>query len=123
LYLILAILEKRLNLRFSAIDVYVNVTGGLKLDEPAADLAIALALISSITDKPIPNDLVAFGELGLSGECRAVSCAEIREKEAVRLGFTKVVLPRGSAKRAKASDSHSLIPVKSVYEVLRAIDN
>ena len=78
LCLILAVLEKRLGLRFSANDVYINVIGGMRLDEPASDLAVAMALISSLTDRAVPDDLIAIGELGLSGECRAVSGLEYR---------------------------------------------
>ena len=91
--LLLAVLEKRLGLRFSSCDVYLNVIGGLKLDEPAADLAIAMALISGLKDVVIPDHVIAFGEIGLAGECRAVTSADLRVKEAVRLGFTEIALP------------------------------
>ena len=78
MYLILAVLEKRLGLRFSSCDAYLNVIGGLRLDEPAADMAIALSLLSSIKDIPVPDELIAFGEIGLAGECRSVSAPEVR---------------------------------------------
>ena len=120
-YLILAILEKRLGLRFSSNDVYLNVIGGLELDEPAADLAIALALISSLTDTVIPDDLIAIGELGLSGECRGVANVSQRVKEAARLGFTKAVIPIRNFEHDKFPCDITLIPVKNVYDVLKVI--
>ncbi len=121
LYLILAVLEKRLGLRFSANDVYLNVIGGLSLDEPAADMAIALALISSLTDRIIPDDLIAIGEIGLSGECRGVANVSQRVKEAARLGFTKAVIPVRNFERDKFDCDIQLIPVKNIYDVLKVI--
>ena len=119
LYMLLAVLEKRLGLKFYENDVYLNVIGGLKIDEPAADLAIALALISSIRDTPVPDDLLAFGEIGLSGEIRAVVNAEQRISEAEKLGFSRVMVPHGSVSAAFAKKCGAqIIPVKSVYEVI-----
>lgn len=117
--LIIAVLEKRLGLRFSANDIYLNVIGGLHLDEPAADIAVAMSMISSITDKIVPDDLVAIGEIGLAGECRAVSSLENRVREAERLGFTRVVVPYRNIEKRPIDCSITLIPVKSVFEVLR----
>ncbi|MBP3334151.1 MAG: DNA repair protein RadA [Clostridia bacterium] len=122
MYLILAVLEKRLGLRFSACDAYLNVIGGLRLDEPAADMAIALALLSSMKDIPIPDDLIAFGEVGLAGECRPVSAPEIRVNEAVRLGFTKIILPKKDASRidpSKLPDGIELIGVGGIFDALK----
>ncbi len=120
--LILAVLEKRLGLRFSAADVYTNVIGGLHLDEPAVDLAVALSLISSLTDKIVPDELIAIGELGLSGECRAVSDLENRVREAARLGFTTAVVPyRNLEKRKLDIAGIKLIPIKTVYEALKVL--
>lgn len=116
--LLLAVLEKRLGLRFSANDVYLNVIGGLRLDEPAADLATALAMISSITDKLIPDDLVAIGEVGLAGECRAVASLENRVREVERLGFSRAVVPYRSIEKRPIDCRIKLIPIKSVYELL-----
>ena len=117
--LIIAVLEKRLGLKFYQNDVYLNVIGGLKLDEPAGDLSIVMALISSVTDRIIPDDLIAIGELGLAGECRAVSNLESRVKEAERLGFTHAIVPyRNLEKRKIECKGINLIPVKGVYEVL-----
>ena len=118
LCLIIAVLEKRLGLRFYQNDVYMNVIGGLYLSEPASDAAIALALISSLTDKAIPDDLIAIGELGLSGECRAVSNIEQRVKEAARLGFTKAIVPYKNIEKRKLDTSIELIPIHSIYEAL-----
>ena len=119
--LVLAVLEKRLGLRFSASDVYMNVIGGIEIDEPSADMGAALALISSLTDKVVPDDLVAFGELGLAGECRAVSELERRVNEAARLGFTKAVIPERNAEKLHVDPAITLIPVKSVYEALKVL--
>ncbi len=120
-YLILAVLEKRLGLRFSSNDVYLNVIGGLQLDEPAADIAIALSLISSLTDKVIPDDLIAIGEIGLSGECRGVANVSQRVKEAARLGFTKAVIPIRNFERDNFDCDIQLIPVKNIYDILKVI--
>ena len=120
--LILAVLEKRLGLRFSSADVYTNVIGGLHIDEPAADVAIALSLISSLTDRIVPDDLVAIGELGLSGECRAVCDLEQRINEAGRLGFTKAIVPyRNIESRKIDSGNVELIPIKSIYEAIKVL--
>ncbi len=119
--LILAVLEKRLGLRFSSQDVYLNVIGGLRLDEPATDLGVALALISSLTDRLVPDDLIALGELGLSGELRAISGLENRVREAMRLGFTRAVVPARNLEKRKLDLPIELIPVKSIYEALRVL--
>ena len=117
--LILAVLEKRLGLKFFQSDVYMNVIGGLRLDEPASDVATALSMVSSLTDRIIPDDVIAIGELGLSGECRAVSNIEARIHEAARLGFTRAVIPYRNVEKRKISvNGIELIPIKSIYEAL-----
>ena len=117
--LLIAVLEKRMGLKFYENDVYLNVAGGIQLDEPSADLSIAMALISGITDKVIPDDLIAFGEIGLSGEVRAVSHIEYRVKEAVRLGFTKIILPKKNiTKSLKVPSDVELCGVSNIYQVL-----
>ncbi len=121
LCLILAVLEKRLGLRFSANDVYLNVIGGLHLDEPATDIAVAMALISSLTDRAVPDDLIAIGELGLSGECRAVSELEQRVKEAARLGFKRAVVPLRNLEKRVVHADIELIPIQSIFDVLRLL--
>ncbi len=121
LCLILAVLEKRLGLRFSQNDVYLNVIGGLRLDEPAADIAVAMALISSLSDRAVPDDLIAVGELGLSGECRAVSGLEHRMKEAARLGFKRAVVPAKNLEKRKIKAEIELIPIGSIFEILKLL--
>ena len=117
--LLLAVLERRLGLRFSQNDVYLNIAGGIRMDEPAADLSVALALISGITDRALPDDLIAFGEVGLSGEVRAVPRAEYRIKEAVRLGFSTILIPKRQKKKdLTVPDGVKLVGVSSLYEVL-----
>lgn len=118
-YLILAVLEKRLGLKFSAHDVYLNVIGGMHIDEPASDLGIALALISSMTDRVIPDDLIAIGELGLAGECRGVANIEQRVREAARLGFTRAVIPQHNMQSCGEITGIELIPAKNVYDILK----
>ncbi|MBO5316050.1 MAG: DNA repair protein RadA [Clostridia bacterium] len=117
--LLIAVLEKRMGLKFYENDVYLNVAGGIRLDEPSADLSIAMALISGITDRVIPDNLIAFGELGLSGEVRAVSHIEYRVKEAIRLGFTKILLPeKNVTKSLKAPAGVQICGVSNIYQVL-----
>ena len=119
--LIIAVLEKRLGLKFYQNDVYLNVIGGLHIDEPASDAAIALAMISSLTDKVVPDDLIAIGELGLSGECRAVSNLEQRVKEAARLGFTKAIVPYKNIEKRKLDTNIEIIPIHSIYEAITVL--
>ncbi|MBO5898903.1 MAG: DNA repair protein RadA [Clostridia bacterium] len=123
LCLILAVLEKRLGLRFSQNDVYLNVIGGLRIDEPAADAAMALALISSQTDRVIPDDLIAVGELGLAGECRAVSHLDLRVREAARLGFRRAIVPyRNIEKRPIQCEGIEIIPIRTIYDTLKLLN-
>ena len=119
--LIIAVLEKRLGLKFYQTDVYLNVTGGLRLDEPSADLAIALALISGITDRVIPDDLIAFGEIGLSGECRAVSHFDYRVKESSRLGFNTIVFPAKNSKKIPTETKTKMFEVSNLYDTLKLL--
>ncbi len=121
LNLILAVLEKREGLYFSNLDAYVNIIGGLKLDEPAADLSVALALVSSLRDVPIDDRTICFGEIGLSGEIRSVSRVESRVKEAARLGFTKCILPYSCKKVLKDISDIELHFVKSLGEALEYV--
>ncbi len=120
--LILAVLEKRLGLKFYQNDVYMNIIGGLSIDEPAADLALAAALVSSLTDRVVPDDLIVIGELGLAGECRGVSHLELRVREAGRLGFKRAIVPyRNVEKRKLTVDGMKIIPVKSIFEVIKEL--
>ena len=121
-YLLLAVLEKRLGLKFSANDVYMNVIGGLHLVEPAADLGAALALISGIKDIPLPDDFIAIGEIGLAGECRAIPAIEQRINEAARIGFTQIMVPyRNVANKKINVKGAEIIPVKSVFDALKIL--
>ncbi|MBE6793012.1 MAG: DNA repair protein RadA [Ruminococcaceae bacterium] len=121
LSLLLAVLEKRAGYFFANLDTYVNVVGGLRLDEPAADLPVALALISSLKDTPIPEDVVAFGEVGLAGELRAVSNADARISEAARLGFSRVILPHHNLKTVTPRDDIAIIGVKDIRAAYEAL--
>ena len=116
--LILAVLEKRAGFYFSNLDAYINVVGGLRLDEPAVDLAVAMSLISSLKDTPIREDTVIFGEIGLAGELRNVSHADLRISEASRLGFTRCVLPYHSMKNLsdKSFQNMEIIGAKTIRE-------
>lgn len=118
LNLILAVLEKRMGYRFSATDTYLNVVGGLRLDEPAADLSVALALISGIKDVPFPDDAVAIGEIGLSGEVRSVSRIGARINEAARLGFKRCIVPRSSVKQFNNDGKITVIGVRNINEAV-----
>ena len=115
--LILAVLEKRAGLHFSDRDVFVNVAGGVKLDEPATDLAVALALASSFREVPVSDNLVAFGEVGLAGEVRAVDMAQQRLSEAAKFGFNRCILPRGCARNLNVSGV-TLLPVSELETAL-----
>ena len=119
--MLLAVLEKRGGLMVGTCDAYVNVVGGLSLDEPGADLAMIMALASSFRDRPIPDDLAAIGEVGLTGELRAVGALGQRLSEVRRLGFTKCLIPaRGSASVAQP-DGLQLIRVKNIREAMAAL--
>ena len=119
--LLMAVLEKRAGLRLSSCDAYINIAGGIRMNEPALDLGIALAIASSMRDRPIDEKTIAFGEIGLSGEVRSVTMAEQRVREAKKLGFTTVILPAGCKKQAARVEGIELIPVKNVREAIQAI--
>lgn len=122
LALLLAVLEKRCGYFFGNLDAYVNIVGGLRLDEPAADLPVALALVSNVSDKIIDDDLVAFGEIGLAGEIRAVNRVHIRVKEAQRLGFKRCILPNQCISALKNVDDFDIqfIGVSTLSQGLKA---
>ena len=122
LNLLLAVLEKRIGLYFSNLDTYLNIVGGLRLDEPAADLAVCLALVSGLRDVPIDEEMIAFGEIGLSGELRSVPRAQDRIREAARLGFTKCVLPKSCIRQLNGRvEGMELIGVRSLSEAVQLI--
>lgn len=119
--LLLAVLEKRGGLMIGNCDAYINVIGGLNLDEPAADLATILALASSFRDKPIPGDLAAIGEVGLTGELRTVSALGQRLAEVQRLGFTKCLIPKRVQGKLAVPDGLELIRVANIREAMAAL--
>jgi DNA repair protein RadA/Sms len=119
--LLLAVLEKKAGLHLSGQDIFVNVAGGVRLEEPAVDLGIAAALASSFLDRPIPADTIIFGEVGLTGEVRAVSQAEIRVKEAGKLGFMRCLLPRNNLEKLPGKPALELIGVSSLQDGLAAL--
>jgi DNA repair protein RadA/Sms len=118
--MLLAVLEKRGGLKISACDAYINIIGGLYLDEPAADLATVIALASSYLDRPVARDLVAVGEVGLSGELRSVHQLEQRLSEIQRLGFRRCLIPTHRADQLPSRYSIDLLPVRNVGDALRA---
>ncbi len=119
--LLMAVLEKRAGLGLSSCDAYVNIAGGIRMNEPALDLGIILAVASSMKDRPIDAKTIAFGEVGLSGEVRSVSMAEQRVREAQKLGFDTVILPEVCRKQAQKVQGIKLIGVRNVKDALGAI--
>jgi DNA repair protein RadA/Sms len=127
LAIILAVLEKRCGLFFATLDVYLNIVGGFRLDEPAGDLSVALALYSSVVNTPLNDKLVAFGEVGLGGEVRGVSHAVQRVKEAQRMGFEVCVIPRQNLKEVNPKDYNMEIfavsNLRQAFGVLKSTEN
>jgi DNA repair protein RadA/Sms len=119
--MLLAVLEKRGGLPVGNCDAYINVVGGLNLEEPAADLATVLAIASSYLDRPLGGDLAAIGEVGLAGEIRSVSSLNQRLSEIARLGFRRCVIPAHVRQELHRPDSLKLIPVKNVGEAVAAV--
>ena len=118
LNLLMAVLEKRIGLALGECDAYLNIAGGIKVTEPAIDLGIVLAVVSSFRNKPLPSDLVAFGEVGLSGEVRSISQIEGRVKEAAKLGFKTCVVPATGKESLKNMEGVKIIYVNSVAEAM-----
>lgn len=104
LAIIIAVMEKRLGIFMETLDVYVNIVGGFRLDEPAGDLSVALSLYSGIVDKPVDDELIAFGEVGLGGEIRSVSHIAQRVNEAERMGFKTCLIPKQSLSLISVND-------------------
>ena len=122
LVLLLAVLEKRCSLPYYSYDVYINVMGGIKLNEPACDLAVCAALASAHKDMPIDKFTAVFGEVGLTGEVRAVQYAEKRVQECVKMGFKRVILPAKNMKSvAKYADKINIVPVLYVNSMIKAL--
>ena len=117
--MLLAILERRMNMDFGTYDAYVNVVGGMRINEPAADLAVAGALVSSYRNRPLPKGVMTFGEIGLTGEVRRVSNPERRITDGINLGFTKFIVP--DSKLQINAEGVQIIKVKSLDQALRAM--
>lgn len=116
--LLIAVLEKRGGLRLSDCDLFLNVIGGLRIDEPGSDLPVAIAIASSFRDVPVADDLTAIGELGLTGETRMVSNLEQRLSEIARLGFTKCIVPRNGSEKLNAPKGLQLLRVRNIREAI-----
>ena len=116
--LLMAVAEKRAGMKLNLFDAYINVIGGLRLDEPGADLPVALAVASSYRDTAIPGDLVAIGEIGLTGEIRAVSHMNQRLGEVSRLGFTKCILPKGGSEKLEIPQGLTVFRVRNLREAI-----
>ena len=116
--LLMAVTEKRAGMQLNLFDAYINVIGGLRLDEPGADLPVVLAIASSYRDVPIPNDLIAIGEIGLTGEIRSVSHMNQRLQEVARLGFKKCIIPRNGAEKLDIPDGLTVFRVKNLREAI-----
>jgi DNA repair protein RadA/Sms len=117
--LLMAVLEKRMGMNLSSSDAYVNIAGGIRMNEPAMDLGILLAIVSSYKDIVIDDKVLVFGEVGLSGEVRAVSMAEQRVQEAKKLGFTTIILPEVCVKSTQNIDGITLIPVETIRDAVQ----
>jgi DNA repair protein RadA/Sms len=118
LSLLLAVLEKRAGLNLSGDDVFVNLAGGISVDEPAADLAVVAAVASSLRNRPVRERTAVFGEVGLAGEVRGISQAALRVKEAAQMGFARCVLPDGNCAPSDVPAGCELVAVRTVGEAL-----
>lgn len=121
--MILAVLEKKAGYFFGTMDTYINIVGGLKIDEPATDLSVAMALVSSLKDTVVADDTLAFGEIGLAGEIRGVNNCEQRVKEAIRLGFSKCIIPQHNLRNLSSdiSGDTEIIGVRNIREAFEAL--
>lgn len=116
--LMIAVLEKRVGLSLQNQDAYVNIVGGIRLDEPAVDLALALAIASAFRNQPIDSALAAIGEVGLTGELRAVSQMERRLSEVLKLGFKACLIPQANLKNLRIPEGLHILPAKNLTEAL-----
>ena len=122
LIVLLAVLEKRCGFTLGNKDVYVNVIGGLKVNEPACDLSMAVAIVSNLKNRIVPTDMVILGEVGLTGNVRSIPRIEQRINEAKKLGFKKFIIPEGNYKQIKDNDSSIKIRgVKSIQEAMQLV--
>ena len=119
--LLMAVLEKRIGYRLSNYDAYVNIAGGIKINEPALDLGIVMAIVSSYKNRPVDERMIVFGEVGLSGEVRAVNMPEQRVAEAKKLGFETCVVPEVSLDMVKGIKGIKIIGVKTINDAMNLI--
>jgi DNA repair protein RadA/Sms len=114
--MLLAVLESRCGLNFSSAEVYLNIAGGYRLTDPAADLAVAAALVSALADRPLPDKSAWFGEVSLAGEIRPVAHAPLRLREAAKLGFARLYGPAGAANGERGADYRGLSALANVVD-------
>ena len=117
--LLMAVLEKRLGLPLSSYDAYVNIAGGIRMNEPATDLGVVMSIVSSYKNRPVAGDTIVFGEVGLSGEVRAVTMPEQRVTEAKKLGFKTCIMPAVSVKTVGKTEGMEIIGVKTVNQAMQ----
>jgi DNA repair protein RadA/Sms len=123
LTMLLAVLQRHGNVTVHDQDVFINVTGGMQISETASDLAVLLSVVSSLRNKPLPPDLMAFGEIGLAGEIRPVQSGQERLREAVRQGFKTVLVPFANLPKSTTSKDINVVGVKNLREALEFVQN
>ncbi len=121
LQMLLAVLEKRVGLNIGSQDVFVNVAGGIRIDEPAADLGVASSIVSSLRDVPVDSQAVAIGEIGLGGEVRTIAHSEKRTQEAAKLGFKRIIVPKNNLKHLKNVNGITVVGVESISEAMKEL--
>ena len=119
LVLLTAVLEKKVGMSLYEQDIYLNVVGGVSIDEPSADLAVVMAIASSHRDVIVPNDMIIFGEVGLTGEIRAVNQVQQRINEAAKMGFKKAIIPHANLEGLVRPDDFTVIGLKHIEEMLK----
>ena len=119
--MLLAVLEKRVGLNIGSQDVFVNVAGGIHIDEPAADLGVASSIVSSLRDVPVDSQAVAIGEIGLGGEVRTIAHSEKRTQEAAKLGFKRIIVPKNNLKHLKNVNGITVVGVESISQAMKEL--
>ncbi len=119
LSMLLAVLDKRVGINTGAQDVFVNIAGGIRIDEPAADLGVASSIVSSLRDVPVDSQTVAIGEIGLGGEIRTIAHCDKRVQEAAKLGFKRIIVPKSNAKKMKSTNGIAIVGVETIQEAIK----
>jgi DNA repair protein RadA/Sms len=119
--LLVAVMEKRMGVHLNNQDIFLNIAGGMRVDEPAGDLGVVASIVSNFRDQLIDPEMVAFGEIGLGGEVRGVSQAEVRLKEAARLGFKRCLLPKQNEQKVRSVKGMELIGINSIQEIMKIL--